>query len=249
MVFLHPSLVTDLQLVEEEGVGGYSAPEQQQAGRGGSRGGAPRQLQYDGDAGFSGAGATSYGQAAMHGGRGGGCGAGDAPLHPPVGVGDDSGSGNDVEAQQAEVSGPAGGSGGSPTSATNQQSAQQGGATGRLWEGTSGSAARSDHGASEGRQATRGRLRSPRRGGLPEAGRRAEQSPERRVGEIMRQKIEEEGWQLIVQGHRWVGGRVSRCRCRGFAAAPPQQHICIVQLLVAALPAAAWGLVPRPWFP
>ena len=31
----------------------------------------------------------------------------------------------------------------------------------------------------------------------------SEQSPGRQVGEIMRHLIEDEGWQFIVEGHRW----------------------------------------------
>lgn len=112
------------QLVQDEEVGDFVAPEQQEAQRDGSAGsssdsGRPhapagtgrRQGQYDADAGRDDAGAESY--------------------RPSASAGT---AGASTTGQRASAG----------TSAANKQSSQRGDAQGRLWEGTSGGAARPD---------------------------------------------------------------------------------------------------------
>lgn len=108
-----------LQLVQEEEVGKYVAPEQQEAQRGGpgssgrgsrSARAARRQGQYDADAGRDDATAEHY--------SGGGA----------------AGVSHAAEGRQAAEG----------SSAINRQSGQRGDAHGRLWEGTSGGAAHAD---------------------------------------------------------------------------------------------------------
>ncbi|KAL4421634.1 hypothetical protein ABPG75_010925 [Micractinium tetrahymenae] len=145
------------QLVEEEAVGDYTAPQGQQAQRGGSTAGSgtalggpdgggggdraarvpsPPGRQYDADAGSSGPGASQY--RLGHGGRGG--------------QGSKGQAGTGASAEQQPVADA----------------------------GTRDAAAAGEGGV--------------------------EQAPGRRVGEIMRQKIQEEGWQLIVEGHSLGAG-------------------------------------------
>lgn len=206
-------------------MGDYTAPQGQQVQRdsgaagsgeangragGGSGSGAaaapsPPASQYDADAGSGSPGASRY--MLGRGGRGG------QAAGPPDGRG------------ARQPTDGSGGGGGDAAPALNRQSSRRTDATGRLWEGTAGSAAEPDDSAL-GEQA-RGSLQQPSASqqGVQEAprlasvtgvaGRRAGpgaaaaaaggdsgQAPGRRVGEIMRQKIQEDGWQLIVEGHR-----------------------------------------------
>lgn len=125
----HCSVVRLPQLVQEEEVGEYVAPEQQEAQRHGaaaqagssSARAARRQGQYDADAGRQDAGAESYRAGA---------------------TGSTSNAANGAGGEPAEGQQQAGAARGS--SAINKQSSHRGGEHGRLWEGTSGGAAHAD---------------------------------------------------------------------------------------------------------
>ena len=100
-----------------------------------------------------------------------------------------------------QAKGGAGGTqgvGAAPESPTNVQSQEQGGAAGRLWQGTATSALPSGGGGGgieEGGGGGGGGNGSEENG-------QGSESPGRRVGTLMRQLIEQDGWQLVVQGHR-----------------------------------------------
>ncbi len=173
----------------------------------------PPGRQYDADAESGGSGASQY--MLGSGGHGGQHSAGAKASHG---------------AQGPTAGGGEGGGRGRAESLVNRQSSRRTDATGRLWEGTAGGAAQSDE-AAAGAEAQSTREQPPeasqqaqqeapqgphlasvtgvagqrngRDAGAAAAGRNGQQAPGRRVGEIMRQKIQEEGWQLIVEGHRW----------------------------------------------
>ena len=126
----HCSVVRLPQLVQEEEVGEYVAPEQQEAQRHGaatqagssSARAARRQGQYDADAGRQDAGAESYHAGAAGGASSAANGAGGTPA---------------AGRQQAGATTRG-------SSAINKQSGHRGDEHGRLWEGTSGGAAHAD---------------------------------------------------------------------------------------------------------
>lgn len=181
-----------LQLVRDEEVGDFTTPPQQQR--------AQRGAGYDAESGRASPSSERYGSRVSGGGG---------------------------SASSAEGSSASGGA-----SPTNVQSAQRGDSAGRLWEGTSQTvavdgrqaaapagpaAAEEQEGGREGfqhfsmhqggRHARRAgaahlQLVAEEGSGPAEAAQRCELSPGRHVGEIMRRKVEQEGWQLIVQGHR-----------------------------------------------
>ena len=204
-----PVALFGLQLVQHEAVGDFTAPPEQQEARRDSRGsdGSRRGGQYDADAGSS------------------------APQAEQYHLG--AGTGRTSSARASSGPGPER-TASSGSSTANVQSPQQEGAAGRLWEGTSKGAAHSDDeaaseqarqqeqqaqdmqanstgfyhqsvqqrpGGKAGEQAA-----GDGQGGLKDAAERSHLSPGRQVGEIMRQKVQEEGWQLIVQGHSLGAG-------------------------------------------
>jgi hypothetical protein len=172
--------------VQDEELGDFTAPEQQDARRDGppARGGSS---QYDADAGSSSPGAEHY---------------------PRSGNGSASSGGGSSRGSAASSSGyRANGSEG-----TNKQSSQRAGAGGRLWEGTSPDATQPN--PEEGQQQQREKFQHvsvqqrrkgaapPSKPGADSGDGEGDQSPGRQVGDIMRRLIEEEGWQLVVEGHR-----------------------------------------------
>lgn len=106
-------------------------------------------------------------------------------------------SGRDKDEAPSSAAGAAPRGGAAGGSAANVQSQERGGAAGRLWQGTTPAAARQgDGGGGDIEEGSGGG------GGGSEEGGRGGESPSRCVGNLMRQLIEQNGWQLVVQGHR-----------------------------------------------
>lgn len=174
-----------MQLVGEEDVGSYRAPREQEAQRGGGSAGGEAGKQRRPETGND-----------ADAGR-------SEPDTERFGVGSaHPGRGERVAAV----------SNGAPTA--NRQSSLEGGPAGRLWEGTSRGAADSDAaaGSTDARPGFQHHSVRQHKGGRQrEAAAQGQLSPGRQVGEIMRRKVEQEGWQLVVEGHRCVRLCVQSC--------------------------------------